>query len=93
MYDQFTISTRKSTKLIHPTQSNGFIYRASSLWSTIEPKLKLDDFTAKISQVKNLLKTSLLKMQHGDNDEHWLPGNFDPSNLKLPPLPVYIPNI
>ena len=64
----YQLSSRKETTLIAQLPSNDFISRSTKIWSTIAPKLKLFDYSYKISLAKSRLKKSLLKLQHAYND-------------------------
>ena len=75
LYEQFTLSDRKPTLIINTHPSDNFVCRSSKIWNTISPKLKLNDFSFKISTTKNTLKTSLLRLQNSD-PVAWISDNY-----------------
>ena len=85
----YQLSSRKQTALIAQLPSNDFISRSTKIWSTIAPKLKLFDFSYKISLAKSHLKKSLLKLQHAYNDSAWTSSDYDMMQLSFEnnPLP------
>jgi hypothetical protein len=86
LFDLFNVSSRKEITLITPFPSNDFIYRATSIWNTIAPKLKLLDYSHSISLAKSTLKKALLHIQHSENETSWTQADFDmtrlPSSIK-----------
>ena len=81
LYDCYTKSTRKDTALLMPTHSDDFISRSTKIWNTISPKLKMLDFSFKISLAKSKLKKALLKIQCGGDMISWSDSNFDLGKL------------
>jgi hypothetical protein len=77
IYEQFTISHRKQTMLISTTPADNFIARSTKIWNIITPKLKLPDYSSKISFVKNTLKNSLLVLQISNDPTTWISNDFD----------------
>ena len=84
----YQLSSRKQTALIAQLPSNDFISRSTKIWSTIAPKLKLFDFSYKISLAKSHLKTSLLKLQHAYNDSAWTSSDYDMMQLSFENNPL-----
>ena len=85
LHEMYTISTRKDTTLIVPHPSDDFISRSTKIWNTLSPKLKLLDFSFKISLAKSKLKKALLKNQSGGDMITWTENNFDADKLKSIP--------
>ena len=81
MHDQFNISKRKETVLISTTPAENFFTRSTNLWNKIAPKMKVSDFTTKISIFKNCLKKSLLTLQHNENVTTWTSEDFNLQKL------------
>ena len=84
----YQLSSRKQTALIAQLPSNDFISRSTKIWSTIAPKLKLFDFSYKISLAKSRLKKSLLKLQHAYNDSAWTSSDYDMMKLSFENNPL-----
>lgn len=82
MFEQFTLSQRKQTLLIHNVPAENFVSRSTRLWNTITPKLKLSDYSYKISSVKNSLKKMLLGLQDSNDPVTWTPDDFNIEKLK-----------
>ena len=81
LHDMYKIrSIRKDTTLITPFPSDNFISRSTKIWNTLTPKLKLLDFSFKISLAKSKLKRALLKNQFGGDMITWTDNNFDIKN-------------
>ena len=83
LYDHFNISSRKETTLITPLPSNDFISRATKIWNSIVPKLKLLDYSYNISLAKSKLKRALLATQHLDNELVWTENDFDINKIMI----------
>ena len=81
LHDMYIRSTRKDTTLITPFPSDDFISRSTKIWNTLTPKLKLLDFSFKISLAKSKLKKALLKNQIGGDMITWTDNNFDIKKL------------
>ena len=62
--------------LITPLPSTNFIYKSALIWNTIQPQLKIHDYSVKISIVKNKIKTLLSQNQHAHDEIEWLPDNY-----------------
>ena len=77
MHSQFTLSQRKPTLLINDFPSENFVSTSTKLWNIITPKLKLIDFSTKISTVKNRLKKGLLILQNSNNPIIWTVDDFN----------------
>ena len=86
LFDLCNISSRKETILITPFPSNDFIYRATTIWNTVAPKLKLQDYTHNISLAKSTLKKALLHIQHSENKLDWTENDYDLSKICLKSL-------
>ena len=83
IYDLFTLSSRKEITLITSFPSNDFIYRATTIWNIIAPKLKLLDYSHNISLIKSTLKRALLKTQHSENQFDWTESDFDLNKISM----------
>lgn len=81
LLDYFTKSSRKETTLITSFPTHDFISRATKIWNILSPKLKLFDFSHKISAAKSSLKNALLAMQCSGDSVFWNDNNFDVNNL------------
>ena len=81
LFDNFSISDRKPTLLIHDTPANNFVSRATKIWNIITPKFKLLDFSCNISLVKTRLKNALLKLQSSNDPITWTTNDFDINKL------------
>ena len=79
--DYFTRSLRKETTLITAFPTHDFISRSTKIWNNIAPKLKLIDYSHKISAAKSSLKRMLLKTQCSGDIINWNENNFDLNNL------------
>ena len=60
IHEQFTISDRKPTLLINDFPAENFVSRSTKIWNTVTPKLKLTDYSCKISGVKKVSKLHFL---------------------------------
>ena len=67
------------TQQAFPTHD--FISRSTKIWNNIAPKLKLMDYSHKISAAKSSLKRMLLKTQCSGDIMNWNENNFDLNNL------------
>ena len=84
LFSKYTLSQRKLTTLITSFPSHYFIYKSTHLWNTIQPQLKIWDFTPKIGIIKITLKKALTKNQHTHHDTEWLAStDFVINNLKF----------
>ena len=83
VYEQFTLSSRKQTLLIPKVTGESFISRWTKIWNTLTPKLKLTDFSYKISSTKNSLKNSLLQLQNSNDPIAWTSADFEIERLEL----------
>ena len=81
LYDKYSISERKPTLLIAGFPSPNFIDRSTSLWNTIAPKFKFDDFSPKVSSIRNCIKKALFALQHQESPQEWTSGDYDRANL------------
>ena len=78
IYEQFNVSHRKSSLLINTFPAKNFVCRATNIWNTITPKLKLADHcSAKIAYAKSNLKKLLLRLQSSVDDMSWNSDNFN----------------
>ena len=84
LYNQFAISTRKETALISPTTSSDFVSRSSTMSNIIAPRLKLFDYSHKISVIKNTVKKALMSLQHAENRTDWTSTDYNIKNISLP---------
>ena len=74
--DYFTKSSRKETTLITAFPTDDFISRSTKIWNDIAPKLKLVDYSHKISAAKSSLKKTLLVNQSSGDTIFWNANNF-----------------
>ena len=74
--DYFTKSSRKETTLITAFPTDDFISRSTKIWNDIAPKLKLVDYSHKISAAKSSLKKTLLVNQSSGDTLFWNANNF-----------------
>ena len=78
IYEQFKVSHRKSSLLINTFPAKNFVCRATNIWNTITPKLKLADHcSTKIAYAKSNLKKLLLRLQSSVDDMSWNSDNFN----------------
>ena len=77
LYEQYTLSDRKPTLIINAHPSENFVSRSTKIWNTISPKMKINDFSHKISTMKATLKRSLLRLQSSDDPIAWISDNFN----------------
>ena len=77
LHEQYTLSERKPTLIINTNPAENFVSRSTKIWNTVSPKLKLKDFSFKISSTKNTLKTVLLRLQNSDDPVAWISDNFN----------------
>ena len=85
LFDLFNVSSRKEMTLITPFPSNDFVYRATTIWNTIAPKLKLLDYSHNISLAKSTLKKALIDIQHSHNEFDWTQNDFDIKRISMCP--------
>ena len=83
LYDRYNISERKPTLLIAGFPSPNFTDRSTSLWNVIAPKLKFDDYSPKVSGIKNRIKKALLMNQHKGTPQDWTTGDYDVTKLSM----------
>ena len=83
LYDNFNKSVRKETTLIASLPTNDFISRSTTIWNIIAPKLKVLDYSHKISLAKSRLKRALLNIQHSDDMISWTDNNFDMNKIAV----------
>ena len=83
LYDKYNISDRKASLLISGFPSLMFTDRTTSLWNTIAPKLKLEDFSPKVSCIKNKIKKSLLVNQYKEPLQEWTVEDFNLASLSI----------
>ena len=83
LHDNFSKSLRKETTLISSFPTNDFISRSTTVWNTIAPKLKVLDYSHKISLAKSGLKRALLDIQQTGDMISWTDNNFDIKQISL----------
>jgi hypothetical protein len=83
LYEKYNISERKPTLLIAGFPSPNFTDRTTFLWNLTAPKLKFDDFSPKVSGIKNCIKRALLINQHKDLPLEWTPRDWDASKISI----------
>ena len=81
LYEQYTLSDRKPTLIINAHPSENFVSRSTKIWNTISPKMKINEFSYKISTMKATLKRSLLRLQSSDDPLAWISDNFNIDNI------------
>ena len=89
LQQHYQSSSRKETTIISQLPSNDFISRSTKIWNTIAPKLKLFDYSYKISLAKSRLKKALLKLQHAYNDSAWTTSDYDIMQLSFENNPLH----
>ena len=77
IYEQYTLSERKPTLIINSNPAEDFVSRSTKIWNTVSPKLKLNDFSFKISTTKNTLKSALLRLQNNEDPVAWTSNDFN----------------
>ena len=82
LFEDFRLSSRKETTLITPILSNDFIYRSTSIWNSIAPKLRLADFSHNTSLAKSRLKKALFRIQNFGDSILWTDKNFDRTEIE-----------
>ena len=83
MFEQFKISYRKSMLLINNVPAENFFSRSTKIWNIITPKLKIQDYSHKISSAKNKLKKALFKLQSSNDPVTWTANDFDIVNIEV----------
>ena len=76
MLSHYNFSNRQCltyTKVLPPPPDNFFIYKSSIIFNTIRAKLKINDLSAPLGQIKNLVRRSLHTNQHAHHEIEWLP--------------------
>ncbi len=81
LYEYYNISDRKPTLLINSFPSQSFFDRSNSVWNKVAPSFKLEDFSVKISYIKNQLKGALLHNQHRENPKDWTEDDYNLSKI------------
>ena len=81
LHDSFNKSVRKETTLIASLPTNDFISRSTKIWNIIAPKLKVLDYSHKISLAKSRLKRALLNIQQAGDMISWTDNNFDMNQI------------
>ena len=82
MYSKFTISDRKETTLITPFPTNEFVYRSTHIWNIVAPRLKVMDYSPKISLIKSSMKKALIKIQHAKNPIFWTSEDYNINKIQ-----------
>ena len=77
MYSLFTVSKRKSIKLVPPYPTKHFTYKAAKLWNSLQPMLGINDYSVSIGQTKTRLKKILVDNQLSHDDTEWVPTNLN----------------
>ena len=84
LYNLYNKSARKElTLIVSPCQTNDFITRSTTLWNTIAPKLKLTDYSYKISLAKSNIKKVLYSIQNAGDALTWTENNFNTQKIKV----------
>ena len=76
LFSCFTISSRKETLLLHPNQSENFLYSASSLWNKFRDSPEaheISDFNVGIGLIKSKIKALILRRQKLGDSTDWHP--------------------
>ncbi len=81
MYENFSLSNRKSTLLLLNSSSDCFIHRSAQIWNILAPKLGISDYSVKINTTRNVLKQALLKRQHVEETIEWTPEDHNLSKV------------
>ena len=78
LYNLYTKSLRKEITLIVPSSPTGdFIKRSTNLWNTIAPKIKILDYSYKISLAKSNVKRALKSIQNAGDINSWTENDFN----------------
>ena len=84
LYNLYNKSDRKElTLIVSPCQTNDCIPRSTTLWNTIAPKLKLTDYSHKISLAKSYIIKVLHSNQNAGDALTWTENNFDTQKIKF----------
>ena len=83
LYSEYHLAHNRHTRLITPSPSSNFLYKSSLIWNKISQKLKITDFSANISLIKNQLKKALFHQQHIEQTVQWTPEDFNFDKIKL----------
>ena len=82
LYNLYIKSHRKESMLIVPSSATGdFIKRSTTLWNTIAPKMKLIDYSYKISLAKSNVKRALKSVQNTGDTKTWTENDFDAQKI------------
>ena len=81
IHNQFDISSRKESLILTSTPAENFVSRSTTLWNKIAPKLKINDYSFKLSSIKSTLKKSLMILQHSGDPLTWTSEDFNPMNF------------
>ncbi len=76
LYSQISLSRRKQTLIIAPTQVNSFVFYASCLWNifrTLPEGRDIRDFDVTISLLKNRITGLVLRRQKMGDEMEWHP--------------------
>ena len=82
LYNLYNKSARKElTLIVSSCRTNDFISRSTTLWNTIAPKLKLTDYSYKISLAKLNIKKVLHSVQNAGDALSWTENDFDAQKI------------
>lgn len=84
LYSKYNMSIRKPTTIISSFPSNSFISKSTIMWNTLSQKLKVLDYSEKISMVRNRLKKLLLIRQHVETPLDWTTEDYNINNVTVP---------
>ena len=73
LFSLFNLSSRtgKETFVLTPKPSEGYIYRAGTIWNVARQKLSVLEFTTTVSHVKSSIKDIILKTQKIGDPTDW----------------------
>ena len=77
LFKEYSLSTRKPTTITPSYPSKTFTSRSTYLWNILAPKMKVLDYSAKISVVKANLKKCIFTNQHNQTKLMWTTEDFN----------------
>ena len=82
LYNLYNKSFRKElTLIVSSSPTSDFVSRSTTLWNIISPKLKLHDYSYKISLAKSNIKKSLILVQNVGDKYSWCEDNFSAKKI------------
>ena len=84
LFSEYSVSARKPTTLTPSYPSNTFTSRSTRLWNILAPKLKVIDYSVKISLIRTNLKKCIFSNQHNETELTWTSEDY--SIHKITPI-------